>query len=222
MNYAICILFGIIALITCYVTLDKRYADRVPFLHTERAEKSMDLNRAKHVIFLAVLISIIFCEVRIIRDGFSIFDMIKINLSMICLVGAGGIDLREERIPNFFPALLAFSAVVINIISYFTLESAFEYITSSVFATVVSALGLAMVYLLSRRGIGLGDIKIICALAMMCGVYVLFGTILFGIVSAGLAAIIMLIIKKKTLQEAMPFGPYIYIGFAITIIFTNI
>ena len=83
-----------------------------------------------------------------------------------------------------------------------------------------SILGIAsiVVCILSKHGIGMGDIKLLCAVSILGGVYLISGVIFFAMLSCSITAISLLITKKKTIKEGIPFGPFIYLGYIVSII----
>ena len=104
-------------------------------------------------------------------------------------------------------------------IGYFSSqEGATAYIFSSVFASIAVAIFMIVASLLTRQGIGMGDIKLLTALALLGGVNTIGWTLIFGVAVCAVAAVFFLITKKKTVRGTMPFGPFILIGYIITII----
>ena len=100
-------------------------------------------------------------------------------------------------------------------------NGAIAYITSSVVASVGCVVILSIAAFLTRQGIGAGDIKLIGALSLMCGVNAIIGTLMCGMICCCAVAIVALILKKKTTKEGIPFGPFLYIGFVLTLFVMN-
>ena len=61
---------------------------------------------------------------------------------------------------------------------------------------------------LTRGGIGGGDIKLIFVLGLWLGTRTLFGTIVLGLCLGGLAALFLLLTKQKKRKEFFAYGPY--------------
>ena len=61
------------------------------------------------------------------------------------------------------------------------------------------------------------DIKLLAALGLMGGVTIVGGTIFFAMLPCALVSAGLLITKKKTMREAIPFGPFLLIGYMLTI-----
>ncbi len=72
--------------------------------------------------------------------------------------------------------------------------------------------------MLTRGGIGGGDIKLIFVLGLWLGSHALIGTIVIGLCLGGLAALFFLITKQKKRKEFFAYGPY----FAAAAIFLSL
>ncbi len=142
---------------------------------------------------------------------------LKLLLALLLLVCAGCIDLTECRIPNAIPLALCLCGIVLLAAGFLSgQEGAFSYMTGSVLTAAVCAAGLLIAMLLSRNGIGLGDVKLLSALAVCAGFRATCGTIFFGMLFCAVAAVILLITKKKTIHEGIPFGPFLMLGYFLT------
>ena len=64
----------------------------------------------------------------------------------------------------------------------------------------------------------MGDAKLIGALGALCGGVCVMGTLFFGTLLAALCAVFLLLTKKATMKYTMPFGPFIFAGYLITIV----
>lgn len=71
-----------------------------------------------------------------------------------------------------------------------------------------------LVRMASHGGVGYGDIKMITAAALIFGVYGTFSFLLTSHVAAALVAIVLLICKKASRKDGLPFGPFFYLGYA--------
>ena len=151
-----------------------------------------------------------------IRASFSWFWLFLAG----CFLLAGGVcrvpALREafSRVPGAGKLL----GGVVLAAGFLTGQTgAFGYLQSSLFAAAVTAACLVVGAVLSHQGIGAGDIKLLAALGLMGGVTIVGGTIFFAMLPCALVSAGLLITKKKTMREAIPFGPFLLIGYMLTI-----
>lgn len=150
----------------------------------------------------------------------NIINTVKSIITLLCLLCAAGIDYREHRIPNVIPLTLLVSAIILLLAGYlFRIDGAMSYVISSVFAVIAVVLFMVIASLLTKHGIGMGDIKLLGAFALMCGVPGVCGSLLVAMIACGIVAIILLIFKKTTIKGALPFAPFIFLGYIVTLIF---
>ncbi|MDO8634996.1 MAG: prepilin peptidase [Dehalococcoidia bacterium] len=71
-------------------------------------------------------------------------------------------------------------------------------------------LGLLLIpYVISRRGMGLGDVKLAGFLGLAAGFPSVLVALLLAILAGGAVAIVLVLFRKKGRKDAMPFGPYL-------------
>lgn len=225
MNYVIAILIAIICICLSYITLDQELTNKLLIFNLVSAEKIKGTKKIDHsvrVIVSCVIGVISFGVVlKIFEDVSDWINICKMILSLICLLGAAGVDFREHRIPNIFPLIMVVGGMAcLGLGIAFSQEGAISYIVSSVMATIGCAICLTVASILTKQGIGLGDIKLLCSLALVGGVYVFCGTLFFSVIFSSIAAIILLARKKKSMKEAIPFGPFIWAGYIVTVVMT--
>lgn len=123
------------------------------------------------------------------------------------LLGIGSVlDIKTREIPNWISVIIAATAVI-----NFRLENLWGLIVAVIFFSAA----------LSTGKIGGGDVKLIAALSIVCGLWGSFALLLF-------AQIAMLIyyagnyifckINGKTADKALPFVPFITFGYVLAAI----
>ena len=124
------------------------------------------------------------------------------------LLGIGSfLDIKTREIPNWISV-----GVLISAFFHFNIQNLWGIIVAVIFFSVA----------LATEKIGGGDVKLIAALSIVCGLWGSFALLLF-------AQIAMLIfyagsyipckINGKTADKALPFVPFIFIGYLVTKIF---
>lgn len=77
---------------------------------------------------------------------------------------------------------------------------------------LTASLGGGVIFLvlaiLTRGGIGGGDIKLIAALGLWLGTTALIDVVAFGFIAGGIAAFILLVFKHKKRTDKFAYGPY--------------
>jgi leader peptidase (prepilin peptidase) / N-methyltransferase len=124
------------------------------------------------------------------------------------------VDLVERRLPDVLVWPTA-AAVVLLLVTAALLEGR----PMGAIATVAGAIGLFAVYLvlalITRRGIGMGDVKLAVACGAALGCLGLRGWLVglaAGFLLNGLAAVVALALGRTTLRGSIPFGPSMIAG----------
>ena len=77
---------------------------------------------------------------------------------------------------------------------------------------------LIFLILMSRGGMGFGDVKMAALLGLMTGFPSVFIALFLGMIIGGLTAIFLLAFRLSKRGEAIPFGPFLAIGTMLTVI----
>lgn len=222
MNYIICVAAAVGSFFLAWRTLDLKTVRSSRLLrsrHPEDEEMGKQLG-PQQILALALLVTLA-DTVTVWRLFLTVHDplnLLKLSLALVILTGCACVDGVEHRIPNFLSGTLALSALALLAVGFLTGQTgAFGYLQSSLFAAAVTAACLVVGAVLSHQGIGAGDIKLLAALGLMGGVTIVGGTIFFAMLPCALVSAGLLITKKKTMREAIPFGPFLLIGYMLTI-----
>ncbi len=123
------------------------------------------------------------------------------------------IDLRHKLILNIivYPA-----AAIALIIGFFLPE--FD-IYKGLLGGAVGFTILLIPALVSRTGMGWGDVKMAGLIGLMTGYPRVFVGLLGGIMLGGVTAVTLIILKKKSRKDTIPFGPFLALGAFLALIY---
>lgn len=153
------------------------------------------------------------------RVGLYLPNLLRMLLLGVLLAAAASVDIQTHRIPN--PIVLGIAAVYAGCTALDFLLSGADALPMMLNGLISAAVFFGVFLLLravSRGGIGYGDIKLITAAALILGVYGTFGFLLFSHVLAAVAAVVLLVSKKATRKDGLPFGPFFYLGYLLMIL----
>ena len=141
-------------------------------------------------------------------------------LAALACVGAGAlVDLFRRRIPNVCSLLLLASAAVCTALDFLLArETAVGLLISGLLGGLGLLAVLSLCRLISRGGIGLGDITLVSALGLVLGLYGGLATLLYAQVAAVLAAVVLLAAKRAGWKDAMPFAPFLWVGLLVCLV----
>lgn len=129
------------------------------------------------------------------------------------LLVISGIDLDISEIPNGLVIAVLVLAIIRFILSFFFGSVVwYEYLIGAVCISVP----FLIIALITGGGIGGGDIKLCFAVGLFLGWKLMLLGTFFGIVIAGIIALVMMIKFKKS--GTMPLGPSLCVGFVISLL----
>ena len=132
-------------------------------------------------------------------------------------------DYKEMRIPNKF-ILCGVIIRVLLLLSEFIIsaETAFAIFVYEGIAVIGVFVICMLCAVISKGSLGMGDIKLLMLAASFLGIegvcYSLFMSLLFSFVLASS----LLIFKKKTRNDVIPFAPFILAGTCVSIILSGV
>ena len=118
------------------------------------------------------------------------------------------IDLENQIIPDELSFLVLLSGILYSF--------SFEKIFVGFFLSFL----ILLLYLLTKgKGMGLGDVKLTIGLGVWLNFSKGFTFLLLSFLTGGVIAFILLLIGKAKLKTKLAFGPFLIIGFLITLLF---
>ena len=126
-------------------------------------------------------------------------------------------DLRTTRIPNKLVGVLAAAwLLILAPLVLYDADSSFAIGVSGLLGLAVAGSVMLVVYFVSRKGLGGGDVKLMSAAGLYLGYGGVLSALLYGSVLAAIAALILILTKKMTAKDAIPLVPFLYVGILLT------
>ena len=130
------------------------------------------------------------------------------------------IDIKSKRISNnLILAMIGTWILMIIPKLLLDIDSTVIFLKDSVFGFLIGGGIFLVVYLISRKGLGGGDVKFMAAAGLYLGFERTLSAMLYGTVLAGLAGLMLLLLKKLGRKDTMPLAPFLYIGILITVFY---
>ncbi len=145
--------------------------------------------------------------------------LLYICLFIVILV----IDLEHRLVLNklVFPAM-AVALLISAFFSIFSVQS--EIVPEIQDAAIGGGIGLGLfllVVIVSRGGMGWGDVKLVALIGLVTGFRLVFVALLMGIILGGVVAVLLLALKVKGRKEAIPFAPFLSLATIATLLWGN-
>ncbi len=88
-------------------------------------------------------------------------------------------------------------------------------------AALGGAIGFAiflLIALVSRGGMGWGDVKLAALIGLATGFPLVFLAIIMAAILGGIVAVALLIAKKRNRRQTIPFGPFLALAAMVTLL----
>ncbi|MBY6038571.1 A24 family peptidase [Fictibacillus nanhaiensis] len=144
-----------------------------------------------------------------IKYGFSVELLLACSLILLCAI---------IFVSDILYFIISDKVLIVFLVWFLILQIVFEY-RSWLDAVAGGLLGfcfLLLLAILSKGGIGGGDIKLMGVLGLVLGFQGAYLTLMIASVVGVLVAIVGLLAKKYNRKTAIPFGPYLAIGALVT------
>lgn len=129
-------------------------------------------------------------------------------------------DIKSKRIPNGLILMMLGAWVLVIMPKLFLdIDMAVLLLKDAAFGFVVGGGLFLFVYVISRKGLGGGDVKFMAAAGLYIGFAGVISAMLYGTVLAGLTGLLLLLLKKIGRKDTMPLAPFLYIGILITVFY---
>ena len=130
-----------------------------------------------------------------------------------CLILISLIDYKTQIIPDGLVTIIAVSGALYNLLY------APQGIMDMLLGGVVGFVVMLLIFLISRGGMGGGDVKLSAAVGVWLGVE---GTLLFlllAFIMGGIISMFLLVSGVKSKGEAIPFGPFLCLAAFVTVLY---
>lgn len=129
------------------------------------------------------------------------------------------IDFKSKILPNkYVLALSITSLILISLASNFNLES----ISRSIYVSIIIFIVYLIMFFLSKRTFGLGDVKYSFALSLpavfLFGVSQTINMHVSAFILGGIVALALLISKKVSKNHAIAFGPFMSVSYFLFLV----
>lgn len=144
------------------------------------------------------------------RNGIIFFKSIVL---MPVLLVTAIIDLKEQIIPD--------SLVIFGLVSgtVFALAGGSRFLRDALLGAVIGGGILLAIALVSKGGMGWGDVKLSAVIGLFLGWQSTLVTLYISFVSGGVCSLLLLLTGKKGRKDPVPFGPFLSGSAALALLF---
>jgi leader peptidase (prepilin peptidase) / N-methyltransferase len=140
-----------------------------------------------------------------IKYGFSVELLLACSLILLCAI---------IFVSDLLYFIISDKVLIVFFVWFLALQEFFEYRSwlDAVAGSLLGFLFLLLLAILSKGGIGGGDIKLMGVLGLVLGFQGAFLTLMIASVVGLVIGVTGILMKKFTRKTAIPFGPYLALG----------
>jgi prepilin signal peptidase PulO-like enzyme (type II secretory pathway) len=132
------------------------------------------------------------------------------------------IDIKTKTIPNILIlVMLAGWLLLLTPMLFFNAEYGIKALTDSIYGFLLGGGLFLSVYLLSRKGLGGGDVKFMAVAGLYLGFSGTIPAIFIGTTFAALTGLVLILLKKINRKDSIPLAPFLFIGIVITVFMSS-
>lgn len=216
MKIAFLIVWNIAALCAVFWYLRKRYAVEKSFRDFAAERRVYMICSCLLLVLVAGLEILAYSEVRV--------AYVEILIRWTTLLWGtyllAYVDRKEKKIPN--KVLLAMLLLRAALLVYEVLNN-LEFWKAALLhpaaGAVAGSLLMLFAMLISRNGVGMGDVKLFFVVGLYVGGSEIVSVLFYSVLACAIAGIVLLITKKAGLKDTVPIAPFSFIGISVEFLF---
>jgi len=144
------------------------------------------------------------------------------NISVILYATLAAIyDIKSRQIPNVLVlCMIGTWILIISTVLFIDVNQAVFTLIDSGFGFILGGGIFILVYFVSHRGLGGGDVKFVAAAGLYLGLGSTVASIFLGTLLAAITGLVLILFKKITRKDKMPLAPFLLVGIVLTIFLT--
>ena len=154
-------------------------------------------------------------------DGRIYEDKVQLFLTFLLICGMAVLnvtDLERHIIPNLVLKVMLFLWIgVVGCYLIFHIEYGISLFLPALAGGLISGIAFMMCYVLSRKQLGAGDVKLVFVMGLYLTGQKIMGVLVYGMLLCCVYSIIQLCRKKIGWKDGVPLTPFLYLGTLITL-----
>jgi len=145
-------------------------------------------------------------------------NFIFYSILFCTLIVISGIDYYMQIILDKFVIFIFILGFIFKITNYLNYGKSIDII-STLTGLIIGGGFLLLIAIVSKGGVGGGDIKLMAALGFWLGWEYTILSLLLSFIIGGVLSLGLLVLKVKSKKDVIPFGPFLALGFTITVLY---
>ena len=149
-------------------------------------------------------------------------SLIKAECLLLVIAPAAAVDFRFERIPNLLILTgISLRAVLLIAEGFSEPAQILGILKDALIGALVIGLFFGVIGVVFKGSIGMGDLKLFIVMGLFQGLWGAVTSVFFSLAVSFVAAIVLLISRRKKRSDSIPFGPCILIGTWAAVLLTG-
>lgn len=150
------------------------------------------------------------------QDGYSLPVLMKWSTLFWGVYLLAKVDYHEKKIPNkIILAMLIIRMVFLAHEVCTNLEYWKKIVGYPLLGAAISGMIMAVAMLLSRKGVGMGDVKMFIVIGAFVGSSQILPTMFYSFLCSAIGGICLLVTKKAGIKDSIPMAPFACAGIAL-------
>ena len=172
-----------------------------------------------------IVLTILTCAVWILSSflhGYELWRLIFNLCLSVFLTILAAVDLGYKRVPNrVLLVMLTVYALAAGIYILTDISNGLAFVFVSAAGSLFAGVSFLLCYIISRRQLGGGDVKLAFLLGLYLGGGRIFGAIIYGILCCFVYSVVQLCRRRLGLRDGVPLVPFLYLGTLIIFIISG-
>lgn len=213
-SIVITVIYSVLLLAASAVYLNKRYC----LIAQASIQDVLKKHRLYVVLTIVVFISISVTEAVYLsgKDFFSLPIILKWTTLFWGLYLLAKIDFHEKIIPNkIIVAMLMLRAIFLVYEILLDVQYWKLIVSYPLFGAMIGGGIMLIATLISRNGVGMGDIKMYIVIGSFVGSTEIFTSMFLTFLVSAIGVLILLICRKLNVKDAVPMAPFAFVGITL-------
>ena len=172
-----------------------------------------------------IVLTILTCAVWILSSflhGYELWRLIFDLCLSVFLTILAAVDLEYKRVPNrVLLVMLTVYALAAGIYILTDISNGLAFVFVSAAGSLFAGVSFLLCYIISRRQLGGGDVKLAFLLGLYLGGGRIFSAIIYGILCCFIYSVVQLCRRRLGLRDGVPLVPFLYLGTLIIFIISG-
>ncbi|MCQ2465026.1 MAG: A24 family peptidase [Oscillospiraceae bacterium] len=145
-------------------------------------------------------------------EEYGIINAVSMLFAVNFIFLLGVIDIRHRKIPNIYAAGAAAARTLFILVQGLCEGRTAELFAHSLAGLAAGGFITGLVYVISGRGIGAGDVKMFAVIGYFTGGFAMMDILVYSTVFCCVCGIFLLIFRKCSHRDCIPMAPFAYAG----------